>query len=157
SVLDPTLHPVTGYADNPENPGNPWLHAARDPRYASRYTPDPAHPGQFIFNPNGGHAEYHIVLLDHADNTPSNLYGNDYIAGGAGEDEIFGQLGNDVIQGDGTIGVASAILADGSDALLHAQLSLTLAVPLPNGSNTYVLPTGFTNFKAYRDAPATTG
>jgi hypothetical protein len=36
---------------------------------------------------------------------PSAVWGNDYIAGGAGEDVIFGQLGNDVIQGDGTIGV----------------------------------------------------
>ena len=31
------------------------------------------------------------------------LCGNDYIAGGAGADEIWGQLGNDVIQGDGQV------------------------------------------------------
>ncbi len=30
-------------------------------------------------------------------------YGNDYIAGGPADDKIFGQLGNDVIQGDGSI------------------------------------------------------
>ena len=32
-----------------------------------------------------------------------DLWGDDYIAGGAGADEIFGQLGNDVIQGDGAV------------------------------------------------------
>src|SRR5262249_11905754 len=31
--------------------------------------------------------------------------GDDYIAGGGGDDEIFGQLGNDVIQGDGSIDI----------------------------------------------------
>ena len=35
-------------------------------------------------------------------------FGNDYIAGGADHDMIFGQLGNDVIQGDGNIGDAFA-------------------------------------------------
>ncbi|MGC9329053.1 MAG: calcium-binding protein, partial [Candidatus Hinthialibacter sp.] len=30
-------------------------------------------------------------------------YGHDYIAGGADDDMIFGQLGDDVIQGDGAI------------------------------------------------------
>ncbi len=33
-------------------------------------------------------------------------FGNDYIAGGGGDDEIFGQLGNDVIQGDGSIDIS---------------------------------------------------
>ena len=32
-----------------------------------------------------------------------NSFGGDYIAGGGGDDQIFGQLGNDVIQGDGDI------------------------------------------------------
>ena len=69
------------------------------------------------------HTQYRILLLDHVQNdglvaddtlatTPSDRYGNDYIAGGAGEDEIFGELGNDVIQGDGTIGVAAGSTAD---------------------------------------------
>jgi Ca2+-binding RTX toxin-like protein len=35
--------------------------------------------------------------------------GNDYIAGGGGDDEIFGQLGNDVIQGDGSIDILPAV------------------------------------------------
>jgi Ca2+-binding RTX toxin-like protein len=46
-------------------------------------------------------ADYRITLLDHELGTDPSLYGNDYIAGGAGDDQIFGQLGNDVIQGDG--------------------------------------------------------
>jgi Ca2+-binding RTX toxin-like protein len=33
-------------------------------------------------------------------------FGSDYIAGGAADDMIFGQLGNDVIQGDGSIDIA---------------------------------------------------
>ena len=32
-------------------------------------------------------------------------FGNDYIAGGAADDVLFGQLGNDIIQGDGGIEV----------------------------------------------------
>jgi Ca2+-binding RTX toxin-like protein len=35
-----------------------------------------------------------------------NSWGSDYIAGGPGDDMIFGQLGNDVIQGDGSIDLA---------------------------------------------------
>ena len=102
--------------------------------------------------------QYHILLLDDVINdgllttdtlatTPNNLYGNDYIAGGAGNDEIFGQLGNDVIQGDGTIGVAAGSTAA---QLAAAQLSLQLAV----GGN-FTLPTGFTTFGANRGTPAT--
>ena len=71
--------------------------AMADPRYAERTA-----------DRNSGHAQYMIMLLDHSDVIESNnpeLFGNDYIAGGAGEDEIFGQLGNDVMMGDGTIGV----------------------------------------------------
>ncbi len=47
-----------------------------------------------------------INLLDHSDDIQANhpeLWGDDYIAGGAGNDEIWGQLGADVIQGDGAI------------------------------------------------------
>ena len=34
-------------------------------------------------------------------------FGSDYIAGGGGDDQIFGQLGNDVIQGDGSIDITT--------------------------------------------------
>ncbi|MBC7730040.1 MAG: hypothetical protein H7242_21025, partial [Microbacteriaceae bacterium] len=56
------------------------------------------------------HREYRIRLLDHSatlEQQPANrdirVWGNDTIAGGADDDEIFGQLGNDVIQGDASI------------------------------------------------------
>ena len=80
--------------------------------------------------------------------TRRSVYGNDYIAGGAGEDEIFGQLGNDVIQGDGTIGVARAA-RDFADNLAAAQLSLTRA----DGSTVAI--TDFTHFGADRGAVPT--
>ncbi|RLQ23593.1 LEPR-XLL domain-containing protein [Seongchinamella sediminis] len=54
-------------------------------------------------NPDGGPGRT-ITLLDHADGTAAGLYGNDYLAGNADNDEIFGQLGDDIVQGDGTIG-----------------------------------------------------
>ena len=53
------------------------------------------------------HSQYRITILDHSDEVEANrsdLFGNDYLAGGPDEDEIFGQLGDDVIQGDGKIG-----------------------------------------------------
>jgi Ca2+-binding RTX toxin-like protein len=53
-------------------------------------------------------AEYTINNLYHSDaiaGTLTNSFGSDYIAGGAADDMIFGQLGNDVIQGDGSIDV----------------------------------------------------
>ena len=108
-------------------------------------------------DPRGG-SQYRIVLLDHVQNdglvgtdmlatTPADRYGNDYIAGGAGADEIFGQLGNDVIQGDGTIGVAAGSTAA---QLSAAQLSLGMAT----GGN-YLLPVGFTAFGGNRGIAAT--
>ncbi|MBV8479360.1 MAG: hypothetical protein JOY72_03570 [Actinobacteria bacterium] len=45
-----------------------------------------------------------IVLYDYG-TTDSTLYGNDYLAGGAGDDMIFGEMGNDVIQGDGSTSI----------------------------------------------------
>lgn len=51
-------------------------------------------------------AEYQIINLFHTaelESNPDGSYGDDYIAGGAGHDMIFGQLGDDTIQGDGSI------------------------------------------------------
>lgn len=42
---------------------------------------------------------------DGQDITSPVFFGNDFIAGGTGDDEIFGQLGDDIIQGDGSIDV----------------------------------------------------
>ena len=61
-------------------------------------------------NDPSGITQFHIMLLDHSADIEANhpeLFGNDFIAGGAGEDEIFGQLGDDIIQGDGTIGLGA--------------------------------------------------
>ena len=54
-------------------------------------------------NPTGVESRQ-IVILDHAFGTDTTLFGSDYIAGGAHDDVIFGQLGDDTIQGDGAIG-----------------------------------------------------
>src|ERR1051326_4750012 len=48
-----------------------------------------------------------ITLLDHSDAVqadPQGRFGNDVMAGGADRDEMFGQLGDDLMQGDGNIG-----------------------------------------------------
>ena len=44
-----------------------------------------------------------VRLYDHSDTADPTTYGNDSIAGGAGDDVIFGELGNDDIQGDGSV------------------------------------------------------
>ena len=44
-----------------------------------------------------------IVLLDQSATPAPMTFGNDFIAGGANNDVIFGQLGDDTIQGDGSI------------------------------------------------------
>jgi Ca2+-binding RTX toxin-like protein len=122
-------------ADNVIDPSNPFLNAQADPRYTVHTS-----------NDNSGHAEYHIELLDHSDDIQAHrpeLFGDDYIAGGAGEDEIFGQLGNDVIQGDGTVGVAAG--TEFARNLAAAQLSLT------RSDGTLVDIAGFTAYGAYRD------
>ncbi|MGL5197096.1 MAG: proprotein convertase P-domain-containing protein, partial [Chroococcales cyanobacterium] len=44
-----------------------------------------------------------IRILDHHKDTSPNHFGHDWIAGGGGDDMIFGQLGNDTIQGDSSV------------------------------------------------------
>ncbi|NEU80298.1 DUF4347 domain-containing protein [Nostoc sp. UIC 10630] len=55
-------------------------------------------------NPTGV-SEREIVLYDHSDTPLPQTSGNDMIAGGADDDVIFGQLGNDAIQGDGSTSI----------------------------------------------------
>ena len=62
-------------------------------------------------NPDGT-AQRLIVIFDHSDAENSEEYGDDYIAGGADDDMIFGQLGDDVIQGDGSIDFNENGIAD---------------------------------------------
>ncbi len=44
-----------------------------------------------------------IQLVDHSDTTAAGLYGADVMAGGADSDVMFGQLADDLMQGDGMI------------------------------------------------------
>src|SRR5262249_7976280 len=53
-------------------------------------------------NPSGA-LERYIRLLDHSSTPTPNTSGNDYLAGGPGDDRLFGELGDDTIQGDGSI------------------------------------------------------
>jgi hypothetical protein len=50
-----------------------------------------------------GWASWNVQYLDQNLGTDASRAGNDYIAGGADDDEIFGQGGNDVIMGDGSV------------------------------------------------------
>ena len=64
---------------------------------------------------------FDIQIVDHnnaVQSDPQNRFGNDYIAGGADNDQIFGQLGNDTIQGDGSITLTVSAGRDGSGNLL---------------------------------------
>lgn len=75
-------------------------------------------------NPDGSPAwaDFRITLLEM--NVDAFTFGNDYIAGGAQDDTIFGQLGNDVIQGDGTTDITQtggkrvSASRDGTNTLL---------------------------------------
>ncbi|MGY3658239.1 hypothetical protein [Bradyrhizobium sp. USDA 376] len=67
---------------------------------------------------HGSWGDYLITLFDHGNTTvlaPAGSYGNDYIAGGAADDMIFGEMGNDVAQGDGSIEYVSHTLIDNGD------------------------------------------
>src|SRR5258708_6553052 len=80
------------------------------------YSTVPATAGQANVSANGiwgvdphGAAlwtDFRVSLLD-TSGAPGT-FGNDYIAGGAGDDQIFGQFGNDAIQGDGSIDLRNA-------------------------------------------------
>jgi Ca2+-binding RTX toxin-like protein len=64
-------------------------------------------------------------------------FGNDYIAGGAQDDEIFGQLGDDTIQGDGSIGTVA-----GTTTGTFTMPSMTFSLAA-GGSLTLASPTAF--------------
>jgi Ca2+-binding RTX toxin-like protein len=53
-------------------------------------------------NPSGARGR-NIIMLDHSDSPTPYTYGNDYMAGGPDEDVMFGQLGEDLMQGDSSI------------------------------------------------------
>jgi Ca2+-binding RTX toxin-like protein len=66
-----------------------------------------------------------LVLLDHdvlAQQAAVRAFGDDYLAGGAGADVIFGELGDDTIQGDGSIDLEVGAARDAAGHLvLHAS------------------------------------
>jgi len=77
-------------------------------------------------------ADWFIVLED------DNLFGNDYIAGGADSDTIFGQVGDDTIQGDGSITGALAgnpVLAERN---LDGSLTLVPSFELASDGDDYI-------------------
>ena len=58
--------------------------------------------GGIWFDPNPFNEERSVRLFDHSSTATPGTYGDDVIAGGPHDDVIFGQLGNDWIQGDGS-------------------------------------------------------
>ena len=44
-----------------------------------------------------------VTVLDHSSSTSATRFGIDVIAGGAGQDAVFGQLGDDALHGDGRL------------------------------------------------------
>ncbi|MFL6035274.1 MAG: Calx-beta domain-containing protein, partial [Gaiellaceae bacterium] len=75
------------------------------------------------------------TLLDHDDTTQSaalNNFGNDYIAGGADDDQIFGQLGSDTIQGDGSIDLAQDVGAFRTPGAGDPEGALTIRPSVDN-------------------------
>ncbi len=94
------------------------IYVPLDPYFAPNATgnqPDPSGAGRRS-----------ITLLDHsltiqnadASSVAGKRYGSDIIAGGPDNDTIFGQLGNDIIQGDGALSSSSTIPAPGAAPFL---------------------------------------
>src|SRR5262249_31154359 len=54
-----------------------------------------------------GNLHRNTTLFDISDNPLPGTHGDDYLAGGASNDEIYGELGNDVIQGDGSVALSA--------------------------------------------------
>ena len=75
-------------------------------------------------------AEYDVLNLFHTTvfdqgTAGAGSFGNDYLAGGAHHDVILGQLGDDVIQGDGTISSAFRRMVDDAAPAVHVGASRT--------------------------------
>jgi hypothetical protein len=73
---------------------------------------------------HGAWGDYVITLFDHGENTslaPIGSYGNDYIAGGPADDMIFGEMGNDTVQGDGSIDYVSHVMKDNGSGQMVAD------------------------------------
>src|SRR5439155_16412122 len=80
---------------------------------ATIYTVVRGSDGSITFQPNVGapavaptRAMQRTITLFDGGTSDATLYGSDYIAGGANNDLIFGEMGADVIQGDGSVNPA---------------------------------------------------
>jgi Ca2+-binding RTX toxin-like protein len=67
--------------------------------------------------------------VDHAKTTAAGLFGNDVMAGGADRDAMYGELGDDLMQGDGSIGTAA-------DSGPNTRTLVTTDVGAPNTGGT---------------------
>jgi Ca2+-binding RTX toxin-like protein len=65
-----------------------------------------------------------ITLLDHSETTPESVYGDDYIVGSADNDMIFGQLGNDKLQGDSKLAIPDISATVAPDGTLTVSASV---------------------------------
>src|SRR5262249_42779909 len=71
--------------------------------------------------------------------TVSKSFGDDYIAGGPQDDMIFGQSGNDTVQGDGSIDYISHFLMDnGSGQMVPAFLKDANGNPLKDSKGNFI-------------------
>jgi Ca2+-binding RTX toxin-like protein len=80
--------------------------------------------------------DFNIQILDHDTATEAAAgtnFGIDYIAGGAQGDQIFGELGNDTIQGDGSID-----LIVGAQRLGDGTLSVSPSVESATDGDDYI-------------------
>jgi Ca2+-binding RTX toxin-like protein len=88
-------------------------------------------------DPNRVHART-VVLYDSSHSPDADTFGNDLIAGGADDDVIFGQLGDDTLHGDGQISDPEFT----ATTLDHEQYTLSaLSEPIPGsdiGGDDYV-------------------
>ena len=83
-------------------------------------------------NPTGAESRT-IVLFDHSHTPLPDTYGDDYIAGGEDDDVIFGQLGDDTIQGDGAM-VDDVVDEQGDVVANPAAIPDVYAQRLPDGT-----------------------
>ncbi|HEV8251466.1 MAG TPA: Calx-beta domain-containing protein, partial [Gaiellaceae bacterium] len=95
---------------------------------------DPDSPGldafpwwaEYSVNYSDGDATHHFhdfeADLGHAG---AGSFGNDYIAGSEANDMLFGQLGDDTMQGDGGIELAFARMVDDPTIVVHVSASRT--------------------------------
>ena len=81
-------------------------------------------------------ADFDVTLYDY-DETFANtsVFGNDYIAGGADDDTLFGQIGADVIQGDGSIDIVPAVGAYRDKTTGILVVNPSMEAPLTDGDD----------------------